>query len=47
MIRTDHYKLLRKPDGSELFYDLAKDPEEATSLAQSTDANLERAHASL
>jgi arylsulfatase A-like enzyme len=47
MIRTDRYKLLRRQDGSELFFDLAEDPAERNSLTASKDARIRRAYLTL
>jgi arylsulfatase A-like enzyme len=38
MIRTDRHKLLRRQDGSEIFYDLSQDPAEAAGQPPSQDA---------
>ncbi len=47
MIRTDRYKLLRRQDGSELFFDLDADPGETTSLAGSKDPRIHAAYLTL
>jgi arylsulfatase A-like enzyme len=47
MIRTERYKLLRHEDGTELFFDLATDAGETTSLTRSTNAAVQGAYHSL
>lgn len=47
MIRTDRFKLLRRQDGSELFFDLEEDPGETRSLAASKDPRIQKVHAAL
>lgn len=47
MIRTDRYKLLRRQDGSELFFDLEADPGETTSLSGSKDPRIHEAYLTL